>query len=173
MFAKKFLNPLKAAPLAVVLSLGTPMFAENSSRARIPEGAVLADPTSLLRMFSGRTSDWGGGSAAFWAADGTFRAVNPSEQSLGYGTWFVTSASRMCYEGTWAWRQDFGVQTRDVDVCTRFMIDAEGQVWTTTEGMGGPWFPFFDDNINTGDFVSPGFEATASMLGMMRVPADG
>ena len=169
----KFINLIMAVPLVIVLSLPTPIFAENTSRARIPEGAAPADPTALLRMFSGRTSDWGGGSAAYWAADGTFRAVNPSEQSLGYGRWFVTSASRMCYEGTWAWRQDFAIQSRVVEVCTRYMVDAQGQVWSTTEDMGGPWFPFFDDNINTGDYVTPSFEATAGMLGMMRSQTDG
>jgi hypothetical protein len=149
------------------------MFGESTTRARIPDGASLADPTALLRMFSGRTVDWGGGSAAFWAADGTFRAVNPSEQSIGYGTWAVTTASRMCYDGTWAWRQDFTIQTREVKVCTRYLIDAQGQVWSTTEGMGGPWFPFYDDNLNSGDFVTPSFEATASTLGLMRSPAGG
>lgn len=169
----KYLKPLKAMPLMVVLSFATPIFAEGISRARIPEGAALADPNDLLRMFAGRTSDWGGGSAAYWAPDGTFRAVNAAEQSLGYGTWFVTSASRMCYEGTWAWRQDFGVQSRVVEVCSRYMIDAQGQVWSTTEGMGGPWFPFYDDNIKSGDRVSASFEATASTLGMMGGPADG
>jgi hypothetical protein len=169
----KFLKPLKAAPLAIVLSLGTPMFGENIPRARIPEGAAPADPAGLFRMFAGRTSDWGGGSAAYWAPDGTFRAVNAAEQSLGYGRWFVTSASRMCYEGTWAWRQDFGVQSRDVEVCTRYMIDAQGQVWSTTEGMSGPWFPFSSANINTGDYVTQSFEATADMLGILGEQSDG
>lgn len=172
MFNFKFLKPLIMTPIAVAF-LAVPSFGETNSRIGIPADAGMADPVSLIRMFSGRTADWGGGSAAFWSPDGTFKAVNSAEQSLGYGTWYVTTASRMCYEGTWAWRQDFGVNTREVSVCTRYAIDAQGQVWTTTEDMGGPWFPFFDDNLNTGDSVTPSFNAMVRMLGLEAVPTGG
>jgi len=53
------------------------------------------------------------------------------------------------------------------------MIDGNDRVWWTTEDMAGPWFPFFDDNLETGDTVMRSLNATVQTLGIKVQPADG
>ncbi|WP_026758706.1 DUF995 domain-containing protein [Sediminimonas qiaohouensis] len=132
----------------------------------VPESAVPPTPESLARMYAGKTENWGGGAAAYWAANGTFRAVNPTEQSIGIGKWYVTTASRMCYEGRWYWRQDFGVEDSTFRTCTRFLIDEDGQMWTTTKARSGPWFPFDLSKLQRGNQVSERFETLQDLLGV-------
>ncbi len=161
---QNILRNLRLAPLVVALVASTPSYGEIGSP--VPADAVKPTPEGLISFFAGHTTDWGGGSAIYWAPNGTFRAINPSEQSVGFGRWYVTTASRMCYEGTWAWRQDFGVESREVEECTRYVIDNAGQVWSTTESVMGPWFPFYDDGMSRGDAVSASFRSLATTIGL-------
>ena len=154
------------ATLALLAAWPTTATSQDQSGTTVPPGVQRPAPENLFYMYAGKTEDWGNGSGVYWAPDGTFRAVNQAEQSLGYGRWYVTSASRMCYEGRWFWRQDFGVENREVRTCTRFLVDEDGQIWSTTGRRSGPWFPFNAD-MATGNQISDSFKSLAQALDLL------
>lgn len=164
---------LARGTLLVLALAGATIFADAAATAAqtsftpVPDDSRAIDPDSLFRIFANRTDEWGGGSGMYWKADGTWRAVNVDEQSVGLGEWYVTTASRMCYEGRWYWRQDFGVESSTTSTCTRYRVDADGQIWSTTGSLSGPWFTFDADNFRTGDTISAGFSDLAGTLGLL------
>lgn len=135
----------------------------------IPVDAAPLTPTEVFHIYAGKSESWGSGSGAYWNSDGTFYAVNSAEESIGVGKWYVTTAGRVCSEGKWYWRQDFGVEDRRLRTCTRFRRDGDGDLWTTTEGLTGPWFPFEGDNFSRGNIVSSSFTGMVEMLGLQGV----
>lgn len=153
------LIPAGADPALADLRFGSP----------VPKDAATPEPEDLFRMFAGRTENWGGGSYAYWAPDGTFWAVNEADQSVGRGRWYVTTQSRLCYEGTWAWRQDFGVETRRARNCSFYRQDRSGDMWSTTERMAGPWFPFSGSSLSTGNMVAARYTALLETLGISEL----
>ncbi|SDJ64042.1 DUF995 domain-containing protein [Aliiruegeria lutimaris] len=131
----------------------------------IPPDAVAPAPEELFRLFANHTEDWGRGSGKFWAPDGTWRAVNISEKSVGSGTWYVTTASRVCYEGNWYWNQDFDVaNSGSQKTCTRFRRDAKGMMWSTTKGLNGPWYPFSFESFEYGNLIARSYAKTAAPI---------
>lgn len=158
------------AAAALLIPAGTgPAKADFRFGSHVPEDATVPDPEDLYRMFAGRTENWGGGSYAYWAPDGTFWAINEADQSVGRGRWHVTTLSRMCYEGTWAWRQDFGVEARRARSCSFYRQDAAGEMWSTTERMAGPWFPFTGSSLSTGNTVAARYAALLATLGISEL----
>jgi len=124
-------------------------------------------PDYVYRMFAGNTADWGGGSSAYWGPDGRFLAVNMAERSIGQGHWYATNKGRMCYEADWAWQQDFGVEHSSVKTCTRFRLDQDGTMWSTTGSMNGPWFPYSTAPLSAGDRVTETFATLAGQMGLL------
>lgn len=132
----------------------------------IPMDSAAPEPESLYRVFAGHSADWGAGSYAYFGSDGTFRAVNAAEQSIGQGRWYVTTNSKMCYDANWMWRQDFKAESSQVLTCARFRVDNKGEMWSTTASRAGPWFPFSKANLKRGDFVSQHFNTLYSSFGI-------
>ncbi|MQQ09332.1 DUF995 domain-containing protein [Epibacterium sp. SM1979] len=165
----RILTILSGAVSALCLTAVAPT-AEPAPRtyfgSPIPMNSAAPEPTSLYRMFAGRSADWGAGSFAYFAPDGTFRAVNAAEQSIGEGRWFVTTNSKMCYDANWMWRQDFSAQSSKVLTCARFRVDNAGEMWSTTGSRAGPWFPFSTANLKRGDLVTPQFTAFYNSFGV-------
>lgn len=160
-----------------VLAAALFMLAAGSDQAKadfgfgspVPRDASVPDPGDLYRIFAGHTENWGGGSYAYWAPDGTFWAVNEADQSVGRGRWYVTTNSRLCYEGTWAWRQDFGVETRRARNCSYYRRDGTGEMWSTTERMAGPWFPFSGTSLSAGNTVASRYSELLATLGISEL----
>ncbi|UWQ78058.1 DUF995 domain-containing protein [Leisingera sp. S132] len=157
--AAVFLMPAGADPARADFQFGS----------HVPKDATTPEPADLYRMFAGQTEDWGSGSYAYWAPDGTFWAVNEADQSVGRGRWHVTTLSRMCYEGTWAWRQDFGIETRRARNCSFYRRDAAGEMWSTTGSMADPWFPFSGASLSAGNTVAARYSALLATLGISEL----
>lgn len=133
-----------------------------------PAEATEITPREAFNIYANRTESWGGGSGAYWNADGTFRAVNLTEESIGFGTWYVTTSGSVCSKGRWFWRQNFGVASRNMRICTRFRRDENGELWSTTKTLRGPWFPFTDDNFSRGNSISASFTSMIDQLGLTK-----
>ena len=161
--------PVLAAVVFLIPAGTDPAKADTLFGSHVPKDATTPHPADLYRMFAGRTENWGGGSYAYWAPDGTFWAVNEADQSVGRGHWHVTTQSRMCYEGTWAWRQDFGVETRRARSCSFYRRDGAGELWSTTERMAGPWFPFSGTSLSSGNSVAERYAALLATLGISEL----
>lgn len=165
---REYLRPL--AIIAGVISLCAGAGAAHAQAtlfgSPVPRDSAAPEPMSLYKMFAGKSADWGAGSYAYFAPDGTFRAVNEAEQSLGMGRWYVTTNSKMCYDAAWMWRQDFDAQSSEVLTCARFRVDKNGEMWSTTGSMAGPWFPFSTENMRRGDMVSKRFNTLYSSFGI-------
>ena len=132
----------------------------------VPGDAVTPSPEQLFRVFANHTEEWGNGAGIFWDGDGTWRAVDTDDQFLGVGEWYVTTASRICYDVRWYWRQDFGTESRSESVCSRFRIDSDGQMWSTTGSLAGPWLPFNEENLVRGNTIARGFNEVAGILNL-------
>jgi len=153
------------AALVFAAAGAMPANAKSLFGGTIPEGAVATDPVQVYRTYAGKTADWGRGSYAYWGTDQSFIAVNQADSSIAVGEWYVTSASRMCFEAKWYWRQDFGVESDTLVTCTHYRTDENGEVWSASN-LRGPWFPFSDDNIRNGDRVTRKFNAMVKELGI-------
>lgn len=153
---------------AFAVSLSAPADAGSMFSPKLPEGASLTDPNAIWRLYVGKSARWSGTSFAYWAPDQLFRAVDTAEGNVGVGKWYVTSASRMCYEATWHWRQDFGVTSKAEKNCFQYATDASGQTWSRTadHGQYGLWLPFDGSGLEKGDIASQPFRAVAKMLGL-------
>lgn len=126
---------------------------------------VAPDPVSLIRAVSHHTESWGQGSGSYYGPDGSWSAVNITEGSIGRGRWYVTDQSSLCTEANWSWRQDFGTATGETLVsCRYFRSDAEGQMWSTTEGLSGPWLPFDFAAFERGNQIAAQFAWFAERL---------
>ncbi len=158
---------IRVASLLVAAGLSG-LSAPSPAQAAGPVPASSRQPAAdyVYRIFAGKSADWGGGSYAYWDPKGTFYAVNSSEQSIGFGRWYATTAGRMCYEAHWVWKQDFGLKESEVKTCTRYRVDGAGDLWSTTGGMSGPWFPFGTDNLTAGDSVTAQFHAMHRDMGL-------
>ena len=147
--------------LALVLPLtGCATWAQSP----IPPDAVTPAPQALVQAFANQTESWGRGSGIFWGPDGTWTAVNVTEKSIGMGKWYVTTASRVCFEGTWYWREDFGLESSETTSCRVFRRDADGQIWSSTKGLRGPWYPFSFEDLTPGNTISAAFEENAAFF---------
>ncbi len=162
----KSLRRLSLAVTALGAFAGAALAQQTYFGSPIPMDSAAPEPESLYRVFAGRSADWGAGSYAYFGSDGTFRAVNAAEQSIGEGRWYVTTNSKMCYDANWMWRQDFTAESSQVLTCARFRVDNKGEMWSTTGTVAGPWFPFSSANLKRGDFVTQQFNTFYSSFGI-------
>ena len=132
----------------------------------VPDSAEMLSAEEIYQLYANTSEDWGGGSYAFRSTDGTFRAVNTAEGSLGMGEWYITTSGKMCYRATWYWRQDFGVKDRKVLSCSRFARDEAGDIWAKDVSQNGPWLPLYTEGLTPGESNAAGFEATMKTLGL-------
>ncbi len=154
--------------IAAFVGIASPPHMETRVQADVlvPGLSQQLSPDYVYRMFVGHSADWGGGSYAYWAPGGIFYSVNVTEQSLGYGKWYATTAGRMCYEADWFWRQDFVLKQNTVKTCTRFRMDPGGGLWSTTGDLSGPWFPYATDTLTPGNSIAPMYSAVYSEMGL-------
>ncbi len=163
----------RARRVASILAICLAISACESATDQTP---ILAEtmkppPQTLVRMFANRTEGWDSGSGSYYGADGTWRAVNTTEQSLGLGRWYVTTQSKLCTESIWRWRQDFGTETGEkITSCRYFRKDPNGQLWSTSETANGPWYPFNKDGVRRGNQISTEFNRLARYLEITKTP---
>lgn len=154
-------SAILALCLVLPACVGTPL------STTVPADSVAPQPEYLARMYAHRTESWGWGSGIYYSPDGTWQAVNSSEQSLGHGRWFVTTASSVCTEGNWHWRQDFGTTEGETNqTCRMFRVAADGELWSTTETEAGPWFPFSFAGFARGNRIERDFARMVRHLGV-------
>ncbi len=160
---------LLASFILAALVFPTVVRSDGFPGSPIPPDAAAPTPEELFRLFANHTEDWGRGSGKYWDPDGTWRAVNISENSVGSGTWYVTTASRVCYEGSWYWNQDFDVaNSGSKKICTRFRRDAKGMMWSTTKGLNGPWYPFSFESFEYGNLIARSYADTAAPIARVQ-----
>lgn len=92
-----------------------------------PRGAKPANPKMIIQLYAGNTWVWSKG-GLYMMPGGKAQAV--WEQSIGSGTWSVTTKGTLCRTMIWHWIGDGGkAGSEPKRQCNRHVVDKDGVIW--------------------------------------------
>ena len=123
-----------------------------------PSAHVSGDQAAQL--FNNTTWKWST-AHRYYGGGGTFRAVHKS--NVGEGTWFATSAGKLCYDAIWTSVEG----SEPYDRCWSFVGDKHGQLWAYDHEntKDGWWWFDAEEKLSKGDTYEREFARTKKALG--------